>query len=94
MRAAYSSCARHSEKDYPPILKTKVDIGAGKYAVVCWDEDGNQLETPESWRQFLIRPRLHVTHLWVMGSAFGPVVRLTDALLRPNGTSMERKSLF
>jgi len=93
VRAAYSSCVRHSEK-YPATLKTKVDVGTGKYAVVCWDEDGNQVETPESWRHFLIRPRLHVTHLWVMGSAFGPVVRLTDALLRPNAAPAERKSPF
>jgi hypothetical protein len=93
VRAAYSSPVRHSEK-YPATLKTKVDVGTGKYAVVCWDEDGKQVETPESWRQFLIRPRLHVTHLWVMGSAFGPVVRLTDAMLRPNAAPAERKSLF
>ena len=94
VRAAYSSCVRHSEKDYPATLKTKVDVGAGKYAVVCWDEDGKQVQTPESWRQFLIRPRLHVTHFWMMGSAFGPVVRMTDAMLRPNGAVAERKFPF
>ena len=93
VRAAYSSPVRRSEK-YPATLKTKLDVGIGKYAVACWDEDGNQAETPESWRQFLIRPRLHVTHLWVMGSAFGPVVRVTDALLRPSAASAERKCPF
>ena len=94
VRASYSSCIRDSDKGYPPTLKTKLDAGSGRHAVVCWDEDGNQLETPASWRQFLIRPRLHVTHLWVMGSAFGPVVRVTDALLRPNAASAERKCPF
>ena len=82
VRANYSSCIRTSEKGYPPSLKTKVDLGSGQYGVACWDNDGNRVETPESWRKFQIRPRIVVTHLWMMGSSYGPVLRLTDALLR------------
>ena len=82
VRANYSSCIRMSEKGYPATLKTKLDLGTGKHAVFCWDDDGNQVDTPKSWCQCLIRPRLHVTHLWMMGNACGPVVRLTDAKLR------------
>ena len=97
MRANYSSCIRMSKKAYPPTLKTKADPApTDRYRVLCWDADGNQLDTPESWCQFSIRPRLHVTHLWMMGSAFGPVVRLTDAMLQPNEDAApeERKNPF
>ena len=65
-------------------MKTKVDLGDGKHALFCWDNDGNQVDKPESWRNRLIRPRLRVSHMWFMGSTFGLVVRLTDALLRPD----------
>ena len=80
VRANYRSCIRTSEKGYPPTLKSKVDVGMN--GVVCWDSDGDQADTPVSWRAFRVKPRYHVTHLWMMGSSFGPVVRLTDALLQ------------
>ena len=95
VRANYSSCLRTSDKGYPATLKTKVDVGSGKYAVLCWDADGNQVELPDSWRKFRVIPRLHVTHLWIMGTSFGPVVRLTDALLEPDEvSSLERRNPF
>ena len=94
VRANYSSCLRTSEKGYPATVKTKVDVGSGKHAVLCWDADGNQVELPESWRKYRVIPRLHVTHLWIMGTSFGPVVRLTDALLQPDEVSVDRKNPF
>ena len=94
VRASYRSCVRHSDKGYAPTLRTKADLSNGKHAIHCWDDDGNRVETPECWRNCWISPRLHVTHLWMMGSSFGPVVRLTDALLRPDEGAADRKSLF
>ena len=94
VRDSYSSCIRHSDKGYMPTLKTKVDLGDSKHSLCVWDADGNQLDKPESWRNRLITPRLHVTHLWWMGSNFGPVVRLTDALLRPDSLPVQRTSPF
>ena len=96
VRASYRSCVRHSEKGYAPTLKTKVDLSDGKHALHCWDGDGNQVPSPECWRNCWISPRLHVTHLWMMGPSFGPVIRLTDALLRPDegAAPAERSSPF
>ena len=94
VRDGYSSCIRHSDKGYMPTLKTKVDLGDSKHSLCVWDADGNQLDKPESWRNRLITPRLHITHLWFMGSNFGPVVRLTDALLRPDASPVQRTSPF
>ena len=96
IRSNYRSCIRHSDKGYAPTLKVKVDLTGGKHALHCWDDAGNQMEAPESWRSCSISPRLHVSHVWFMGTNFGPVVRLTDALLRPDEdvAPTERKSPF
>jgi len=94
VRANYRSCVRHSDKGHPPTLKSKVDLTDGKHALYCWDGSGNEAVRPECWRNRWISPRLHVSHLWMMGSNFGPVVRLTDALLRPDEGTADRKSPF
>ena len=75
-------------------MRSKADLSGGKHTLCVWDADGNQLDKPESWRNCLITPRLRITHLWFMGSNFGPVVRLTDALLRPDASPAERTSPF
>ena len=93
VRANYCSCVRHSDKGYLPTLRTKIDL-SGKHALHCWDGDGNRVDAPESWRNRWINPRLHVTHLWMMGPSFGVVVRLTDALLRPDEGAADRSSPF
>ena len=62
-----------------------------------WDADGNLVDAPEKWKEFRISPRIHVSHVWFMGTNFGPVLRLTDALLRPEEdapASLKRKSPF
>ena len=94
VRDGYSSCIHHSDKGYLPTLKTKVDLGDGKHALCVWDSERNQLDKPESWRNRQIIPRLHITHIWFMGSNFGPVVRLTDALLRSDASPVQRTSPF
>ena len=61
------------------------------------DADGNLIDAPENWKEFRISPRIHVSHVWFMGTNFGPVLRLTDALLKPEENtpaSLKRKSPF
>ena len=96
IRAKYQSCVRHSDKGYMPAIKTKVDLSDGKHALHCWDGNGSEAVRPESWRNCYINPRLHVTHLWFMGSNFGPAVRLTDAqvLPPPDEDAADRKCPF
>ena len=101
MKANYSSCLKTSDK-YPATLKTKIDLGTGKHAVCCWSreshERGKMREPPEYWRQYRVSPRLHITHLWIMGATFGPVVHVTDAMLEPDenaaATAKERVNPF
>ena len=56
VRANYSSCVRTSDKGHPATLKTKVNVGVDKNAVLCWDDDGNQVDLPESWRNYRVTP--------------------------------------
>ena len=95
VRESYISCIRHSAKGYAPTVKTKIDFTDGKHALHCWDADGNLVDAPENWKEFRISPRIHVSHVWFIGTNFGPVLRLTDALLRPEAdtpASVKRKS--
>ena len=93
----YISCIRHSAKGFAPTVKTKIDLTVGKHALHCWDIEGYKVDAPETWRNRRINPRLHVSHVWFMGSNFGPVLRLTDALVRLDEDSpvpAKRKSPF
>ncbi len=88
VRGNYSSCLKTSEK-YPATLKTKIDLGNNsKHIVCCWSREshtrGKMRQPPEYWREYKVSPRLHITHLWMMGATFGPVIRLTDAMLEPD----------
>ena len=95
VRASYSSCIR-TTKEYPATVKTKVDLGGGRCGNACWNEDGESIDLPDSWRAFLIKPRIVVSNLWMFGSKFGPVLRLTDALLqaKPECENAKRCSPF
>ena len=95
VRAAYTPCVR-TAKDYPPSIKTKVELGEGKYAVACWDECGESIAIPCPWRDFVIKPRIVVSNLWMFSGKFGPVLRTTDVLLQPKPESQktERCSPF
>ena len=66
VRANYFSCVRTSERGYPATLKTKVDVGAGKYAVVCWDDDGFRWRHPSLGGSFGSVPGFisHISGLW------------------------------
>lgn len=80
VQAGYSSCLKTSEKGYAPTLKCKMDT-AGSKQVCCWDQSGECIDRPLQWRGRHVKPRLLFSHLWFMGSSFGPVIQLTDASL-------------
>ncbi len=82
--AGYTSPLRVSDKGYPASLKTKISTAPGKNCIACWSRESHERDKPpESWRQYKVSPRLHISHLWIMGSQFGPLVRITDAMLEP-----------
>ena len=95
VEAGYSSCLSPSRKDFPPTLKTKIDV-KGVKPIMCWDTVGSSRELPVSWRSVLVRPRLHFSHLWLMGTQFGVVVRCTDVELqdKEGGDSSSRANPF
>ena len=94
VQAGYKSCIREPSKDgLALLLKTKIDT-SGRYAVVCWDQDGEQAPLPESWSGLRIQSRLRFSHLWKTGTQFGVCVRLTDAKLMQEAPSGPRLNLF
>ena len=66
VKTNYCSCIR-TMGDWPTTLKTKVDMGGGKYGVTCWNEDGESVDMPESWKDYVIKPRIVISNLWFFG---------------------------
>jgi len=67
-----------AQEPHSPLLRVKIDT-EGRHAVCCWDSSGKGVPPPGSWAGVSLQPRLHLSHLWIMGTQFGVVVRLTDA---------------
>ena len=78
-KLGFSSCLSVSDKGYNTTLKTKIDV-AGTRKVICWDAEGKEMMSalPERWKDVTVRPRMHLSHLWVMGQQFGVVIQVTD----------------
>ena len=79
--AGYSSCVKHPPfgKNYGPTLKTKIDLG--KNGIRCWNVDSNDgpVAVPHTWKNLKLKPRLHFSHLWIMGQQYGAVLKVLDA---------------
>ncbi len=73
------SPVRHSEK-YDPLLRTKINTSGGRATRFC-DTEGKFLAYPESLKGARLIPRLHVSHLWIMGTSCGFAVNVTDMRL-------------
>ena len=82
VKACYNSCLKESKEPYPPILKCKIDKGNRK-GICCWSPSGHRVDPPGDWRTVLIKPRLHVSHVWLNNSTCGVVIQITDAEVIP-----------
>ncbi len=80
VQLGYVSLMRQPKKEgQSPLLKVKLDT-EGRYAVCCWGQQWQErIPLPDDWAGVNLQPRLHFSHLWIMGSQFGLVVRMTDA---------------
>ena len=79
VQLGYTSVLRQPAKEgHSPLLRAKLDT-EGRYAVCCWGPEGEGVPPPDNWAGIRTQPRLRFSHLWIMGSQFGAVVRLTDA---------------
>ena len=70
-----SPCTR--KDGYQPLLRTKINV-AGRSIVRCWDEENELRALPEDLRLYELVPRIHLSHLWIMGRDFGFVLNVTD----------------
>ena len=78
-RENYKPCVRQ-QGSYPASLRCKVNVG-GSGAVRCWDVLSQRCPLPDEWRNYELVPRVHVSHMWQMGSRdFGIVVNVTDVM--------------
>ena len=62
------------------MLKCKIDK-EGKHALRLWDDKGTVIPYPSNWRDIEMKTVIKVSHVWVMGTAFGLVLQLLDAQL-------------
>ena len=84
--AGYCSCLKPAPagKSFNPTLKCKIDTEEGRNCIRCWDTDGANIAVPHSWRGLKIKPLLNYSHLWIMGSQFGVVLKILDCEIAHN----------
>jgi len=73
----YVSCLKTKE-GYEPLIRAKINT-EGKKAICYWTPDGKERGPPESWRGVRMMLKLHVSHLWIMGTQFGLAINALDA---------------
>ena len=76
IKEQYHSPIKRNEK-YEPLLRTKVST-SGTWATRYWTPDGKEAVPPTQWRGATFRPRLHISHLWIMGTSCGLAINVTD----------------
>jgi len=83
VKLAYHSCMKDAKDHrFPPMLKCKIDK-EGKHALRLWDDKGTVIPYPSNWRDIELRAIIRVSHVWIMGAAFGLVLQVVDAQLSP-----------
>ena len=75
VNSGYHACVTQ-RGTYEPTIRTKVNLH--EKGVTFWDAEGNMRSPPDSWIGVSAIPRLHVSHLWIMGREFGVVLNCTD----------------
>ena len=61
---------------YDPTFRTKINLH--EKGVTFWDPDGNIRGPPDNWIGISAIPRIHVSHLYLMGRDFGVIFNCTD----------------
>ena len=64
---------------YPATLRCKINIG-GSTAVRCWNALDQRMSIPRDIRGYDLLPRVHVSHLWIMGRDCGFVLNCYDCM--------------
>jgi hypothetical protein len=80
VKDAYHPCLRRA-LGYEPLLRCKINMPNSRGACRYWTAGGEEREAPLDWRDAEVKPRVHVSHLWLMGGSCGIVVNITDLLV-------------
>jgi hypothetical protein len=67
--------------NYPPLLRTKLNMPGSRGACRFWTSDQQQRGPPVDWREAELTAHLHISHLWLMGGSCGLCVNCTDLLV-------------
>jgi len=78
INSGYHPCI-NQRGSYDPTFRTKINLH--EKGCAFWDSDGQMRAPPESWVGLTAIPRLHVSHLYIMGREFGVVLTCTDLQL-------------
>ena len=78
-RENYKPCVRQ-QGSYPASLRCKVNVG-GSGGVRCWDVLSQRMPLPDEWRSYELVPRVHISHMWQIGSRdVGLVINVLDCM--------------
>ena len=72
---------------YRPHVRCKIDTN-GRYAVRCWDAEGNRRDLPSDLRGLQMVPRVLLSHLWCMSRECGLVLLVTDLMILDSGSDV------
>ena len=67
------------KEGYQPLLRCKINV-SGRSCVRVWDEENLRTGLPDDLRMYEMCPRLHLSHLWIMGRDFGWVIQCNDLM--------------
>jgi hypothetical protein len=76
----YHPCVRR-KPSYASLLPAKLST-EGSSALRCWDMGGAVREPPSEWVRAHLQLRLHISHIWIMGTGFGPWLTLRTSVER------------
>ena len=70
------------------LLKTKINMpGLHSSPARIWNMAGEPCPLPTAWRNVEVKPRINVSHLWIMTNQFGLVLQVSDLLIREEQTA-------
>ena len=78
-----SSCTPHEKNGFVfnPTVRCKINV-SGPKCITCYDSEKNKINIPSDWREYNIRPIIHVKSVWFMASNVGITFEIQDCLLR------------
>jgi len=62
---------------YDTLLRSKIAT-SGTWATRFCSPDGKEASPPTQWRGATFKPRLHISHLWIMGTSCGLAINVTE----------------